>query len=253
MTDSAAPAAASDAPLTLVIGNRSSSSWSLRGWLVLAQSGLDFREEMIRLREPGFRERLAAASPGATVPALRHGDLALSESLAIAEYVAELAPDAGLWPADRGERAEARMLATRMVAGFRALRAECPMNASQRFAPRALSEGVQADIDALVALWRPPLARRRDADDGPFLFGRFGIVDAFFAPVALRAYSYRIPLPEDARAYCAALIAQPLVQRWLHDAAAEPPRDPALVGEFAEGDHTPGDFPILDDPTLAAA
>ncbi len=98
-------------------------------------------------------------------------------------------------------------------------------------------------------MWRPALA----TSPGAFLFGGFGIVDAFFAPVALRAYTYRLPLPDDARAYCDALIAAPLVQRWLEDARDEPPRDPALVGAFATGDHAPGDFPILRDPTLAAA
>lgn len=244
------PASKTDHALTLHIGNRTYSSWSMRAWLVLAASGLDFREEMIRLREPGFREKLANASPGATVPALHDGRLVLSETLAIAEYVAECAPDAGLWPVNRQERALARMMAVRMAVGFKALRTACPMNVSQRFETRKVPGAVLEDVAQLEALWRPRFMDPRDSRGGPFLFGRFGIVDAFFAPIAMRFYTYRIPVSLDVSTYVDALIAAPLVRRWLEDARAEPPRDPAIVGDFARNDHTPGDFQILTHPAL---
>eukprot|EP00752_Nemacystus_decipiens_P000462 g462.t1 len=234
--------------LTLYLGNRTYSSWSMRAWLVLEASGLAFGEAMIRLREPGFEEALAQASPGRTVPALHDGDLMLSETLAVAEYVAELAPDAGLWPADRRERALARMMATRMAVGFGPLRAECPMNISNRFDAGPPSEAVERDIADLEALWRPQLAKPRAG--GPFLFGRFGVVDAFFAPVAMRAYTHRLPVAEDAAAYLSALIEAPLVQRWMDDATREAPRDPNVVGYFASALYDPGDFPILRDASL---
>lgn len=243
---------ASTHDLTLYLGNRTYSSWSMRAWLVLAASGLPFREEMIRLREPGFREKLANASPGATVPALHDGALVLSETLAIAEYIAECAPEAGLWPDDPSDRALARMMATRMAVGFRALRDACPMNVSQRFKPAKQDGAVLEDVAQLEALWRPRFMAPRDTADGPFLFGAFGIVDAFFAPVAMRLYSYRIPVSLDVAPYVDALIAAPLVHRWLLDAKAEPPRDPAVVGDFARHHHTPGDFEILTHPVLKA-
>ncbi|MEQ8603351.1 MAG: glutathione S-transferase [Marivibrio sp.] len=239
------------ADLTLYIGNRAYSSWSMRAWLILAASGLPFREEMIRLREAGFREKLALASPGATVPALHDRDLVLSETLAIAEYVAECAPDAGLWPEDPRDRATARMMATRMAVGFHALREECPMNVSQRFKPAKLPGLVLEDVAQLEAMWRPRFLPGAQSPTGPFLFGRFGIVDAFFAPVAMRFYTYRVPVSLDVAGYVDALIAHPLVHRWLQDAKAEAPRDPALVGDFARRKHTPGAFEILSHPALA--
>lgn len=239
------------ADLTLYIGNRTYSSWSMRAWLILAASGLPFREEMIRLREAGFREKLAHASPGGTVPALHDGGLVISETLAIAEYIAECAPDAGLWPDDPHDRAAARMMATRMAVGFRALRDECPMNVSQRFKPAKLPGLVLEDVAQLEAMWRPRFLPAAATPDGPFLFGRFGIVDAFFAPVAMRFYTYRVPISLDVAPYVDALIAHPLVHRWLLDAKAEPPRDPEVVGDFARHKHTPGGFEILSHPALA--
>jgi glutathione S-transferase len=239
--------------LTLYLGNRTSSSWSMRAWLVLAASGLPFAEEVIRLREPGFKEKLANISPGATVPALHDGKLVLSETLAIAEYIAECAPEAGLWPEDPHERALARMMATRMATGFQALREACPMNVSQRFKARKLPGAVLEDVAQLEAMWRPRFMAPRSAGEGPYLFGRFGIVDAFFAPIAMRFYTYQVPVSLDVASYVDALIADPLVRRWLEDAKAERPRDPEVVGDFARRDHAPGSFEILHHPALKTA
>jgi glutathione S-transferase len=240
-------------PITLYIGNRTYSSWSMRAWLILAASGLAFEDSVIRLRETGYREKLATASPGGTVPALHHGALVLSETLAIAEYIAELAPDAALWPDDPSDRARARMMASRMAVGFTALRETCPMNVSQRFPARKLPGAVLEDVAQLEALWRPCFMAPRDHSDGPFLFGRFGIVDAFFAPIAMRLYTYQVPVSLDVGPYIDALIASPLVRQWLGDAKAERPRDPDVVGDFARHDHTPGAFDILSHPALKSA
>lgn len=218
----------------------------MRAGLILDVSGLPYDVEMIRLREAGFRERLAEKSPGATVPALRHGDLVLSESLAIGEYIAELAPDARLWPAGRSERAMARMMASRMATGFQALRANCPMNLSNRFKEMKPTNPVLEDVAQLEAMWRPFLLP--PGGKGPYLFGEdFGIVDAFFAPIAMRFYTYRIPVSLDVARYVDALIQAPPVRRWIEAAAEEKPRALAEVGEFAGGNYAPGDFPILND------
>lgn len=228
--------------LTLVLGNRTYSSWSLRGWLFLAQSGLPFEEEMFWLDEPGYREGLLAATGGiGTVPTLRVGSRVISESMAVAEYAAEAAPDAGLWPADALDRGEARSLAARMHAGFTDLRRECPMNLSNRFPDFKPSDAVLADVAKLEAMWEPCLLR----SGGPFLFGAFGAVDAFFAPVAARIYTFCLPVSDVAKAYTDAILDHPLMRQWIADATQEQNVQRERNDRLSKGGYLPGDWPIL--------
>jgi glutathione S-transferase len=209
------------ANLELVIGDKRLSSWSLRPWLAMTEAGLPFTETLVRLRSPEFAARVK--SPSGRVPLLRHGDVVVWESLAIIEYVAELAPEARLWPADRGPRAMARALAAEMHAGFADLRKECPMDVLRADrTPPSLSGRAMADIERVQAAWREARARfGAPSGEGPFLFGRFGAVDAMFAPVATRLRCYAIPVDAEARAYIDAIYALDGMKRWIEGARAE--------------------------------
>jgi len=228
----------------LVIGNRTYSSWSLRGWLVMAQSGLPFDEEMIWLDMPDHKSAMRAATGGVgTVPALRIGDICIADSLAIAEYAAEKAPDAGLWPKDAMDRALARSLTARMHSGFTNLRRDCPMNLSNRFLDFKPDDGVLADLAVLQAAWTECLNRSA----GPYLFGAFGAVDAFFAPVAIRVYGFNLSLSPQCMDYVNALLDHPLVQQWITAARLEQDVQRPRTDRLTAGGFTPGDWPILRD------
>lgn len=206
--------------LTLYIGNKSYSSWSLRAWLVLRQSGADFEEVVIPLDEPGVRvPAILAHSPTGKVPALRHGDLTIWESLAIGEYVAELFPAAGLWPEDRAARAIARAASAEMASSFPELRAALTMNVRRKAAPRPLSEPVARNVARIQEIWRD--CRARFGQGGPFLFGRFSVADAMYAPVVTRFDTYGVEVDEGARAYMAAVLALPAMQDWFSAARLE--------------------------------
>jgi glutathione S-transferase len=227
----------------LVIGNRTYSSWSLRGWLVMALSGLAFDEEMVWLDAPDHAETMRAATSGVgMVPTLRVGARIVADSLAIAEYAAERAPEARLWPEDALDRAEARSFAARMHSGFAALRKACPMNLSNRFDGFEPDAAVGADLAALEAMWKPALAR----SGGPFLFGRFGAVDAFFAPVAARVFTFRLPVSAPSGRYVDALLAHPSMRAWIGAARREADIDRPRTDRLATGYFAPGDWPILD-------
>ena len=205
---------------TLIIGSKTYSSWSLRGWLACRLGGLDFKEVVIPLaggNTPGIREH----SPSGKVPALRHGDLLVWESLAIGEYVHELAPKAGLWPQDRAARAHARAIACEMHAGFTDLRRAMWMNTRKRFPGKGRTPEVVADIARICAIWRE--TQQRYGNGGPFLFGKaMNMADAMYAPVVSRFVTWEPELPADAKAYVAAVWNHPLLQQWQRDAAAEP-------------------------------
>jgi len=206
--------------LTLVIGNRNYSSWSLRPWLALAEAGIAFAEIMVALWEPGYEARVRAHSPSGRVPVLRHGAVTVWESLAICEYVAELAPAARLWPEDAAARAHARAIAAEMHAGFAALRRELPMNIRARKPGRPVSPEAAADIARIAAIWSA--TRARFGAGGALLFGRFTIADAMYAPVAARFATYDVALPPEASAYRDAVLALPAMRRWAEAAAQEP-------------------------------
>jgi glutathione S-transferase len=200
----------------LVIGTKRYSSWSLRGWLLVRMAGLDVEEVVVPLRA-GVTEAIRAVSPNGLVPYLEHRGAKLWESIAIADYCAEFAP--ALWPADRVVRAHARSIAAEMHAGFRALRIAMPMNLGRTFPGKGRTPESLADIARIEAIWAEALA----AHGGPFLFGNtFTIPDAMFAPVVTRFLTWQPPLSAVSLAYCEAVRAHPLVDRWYRDAAAEP-------------------------------
>ena len=203
--------------LTLYIGNKNYSSWSLRAWLSMKQMGLSFEEELLPLDLPGSKETYARKSPSGRVPCLAHGSVLVWDSLAIVEYLAETFPAQSLWPEDRIARAIARAVSAEMHAGFQALRAELPMNvrgAGRKVTPSALAKG---DIGRIVSMWR----EMRERFGGPFLFGEFSYADAFYAPVASRFRTYGIPLEDGARAWADAVLALPAMGDWSSAARQE--------------------------------
>jgi glutathione S-transferase len=204
--------------LTLVIGTKNYSSWSLRPWILMRHLGLAFDERLIHLDTPEFAAEVPRLSPSRRVPVLLHGSLAVWESLAICEYASELSGGRG-WPDDPGRRAEARSLACEMHAGFQALRSQCPMNirATGRRVP--MTDALESDIARIDAIWDD--CRRRHAAHGPWLFGEYSVADAMFAPVALRFRSYGLPAGAHASTYLATVLQDPLLREWLEAAVVE--------------------------------
>jgi len=207
------------AKLTLVIGTRRYSSWSLRPWLALRQSGLAFDEILIPLRQPDTKERILAHSPSGKVPLLKDGDLRIWDSLAICEYVAELACAVPLWPENRGARAVARAVSAEMHSGFPGLRQNLPMDFSRHHALPELPSEAAADILRVQTIWRD--CRLQFGQGGPFLFGPWSIADAMFAPVVSRFDSYDVPLDAVCAAYVAACLALPDMQAWAERASSD--------------------------------
>ncbi|MBP2295148.1 glutathione S-transferase family protein [Azospirillum rugosum] len=206
--------------LTLVIGNKAFSSWSLRPWLALKHTGRPYEEIVIPLRQPDTAARIAEHSPSGRVPCLRHGDRVVWDSLAICEYLAEIAPEAGLWPEDAHARAVARSVSAEMHSGFVGLRTHMSMDL------KAMRPGVgrnpesEADIARVLGLWRA--TRERFGAEGPFLFGRFSIADAMYAPVVTRFITYGVEMDAVGRAYAEAVMALPAMKEWVAAAKAEP-------------------------------
>lgn len=203
---------------TLYLGTRRYSSWSMRGWLLVALAGLDVTEIVIPLGENSTPE-LKSISPSGLVPYLEHRGLAVWDSLAIAEYCAELNPI--LWPLDRPGRTRARVIAAEMHAGFRGLRVAMPMNLTRHAPGLGQTHDALADVVRIEALWRD--TRAQFGAGGPYLFGAtFNAADAMFAPIVARLLTYAPPLAADTAAYCAAVRVQPHVAAWYDGAAAEP-------------------------------
>jgi glutathione S-transferase len=209
---------------TLVIGNKNYSSWSLRGWLMTKIAGIDFDEIVVPLDRPETQAAIRKHSPSGRVPVLLHGGLAVWESLAIAEYLNDIKPAAGLWPAAPEARVVARAISAEMHAGFAALRTHMPMNIRASYPGKGMTPEVRADIDRITGLWRD--CRRRFAgsaskDDG-FLFGTISAADTMYAPVVTRFRTYAVKLDSDADAYCKAVLAHPAMKDWVDAAAKEP-------------------------------
>lgn len=204
--------------LTLVIGTRNYSSWSLRPWILLRHLGIQFDERVFHFDTDEFSTEVPRLSPSRRVPVLLDGDRRIWESLAICEYASELAGGEG-WPADRAERAEARALAAEMHAGFTALRTACPMNIRARDRRVPLTDALARDIARIDAIWAG--CRGRFADAGPWLFGTYSVADAMFAPVALRSATYGLALSPPALAYRDTVIADPQLADWIRLAATE--------------------------------
>ena len=211
--------------LQLVIGNKNYSSWSMRPWVLMRQFGIEFEEIKLRFEfapDSGFYQRLARFTPAARVPVLVIDGFSVWDTLAIAETLAERFPEHPLWPRDPLQRARARSFVAEMHAGFSALRGHCVMNIEASLpdvGARVLAEqaAVRADLARIDAMWLQQLA----ASGGPFLFGRFGIVDAFYAPVVSRVRTYGLPLSSEAQAYAERVWAAPGVAAWVREALAE--------------------------------
>jgi len=208
------------APLTLIIGNKAYSSWSLRPWLALRHAGADFAELVVPLRQPDTKATLLSHAPSGKAPSLRHGDLVVWDSLAICEYVNELFPAAQLWPADPSVRAVARSVAAEMHSGFPDLRKNLFMDVRNSHHRPDRVAAAQADIDRVLAIWTD--CRTRFGASGPFLFGAFSIADAMFAPVATRLRTWNVPLDPLSAAYVETIYALPAMKDWLRAADAEP-------------------------------
>lgn len=205
--------------LTLVIGSKNYSSWSLRPWLVLKQAGIEFSEICILLDTPTTRQEILRYSPAGRVPVLLHDTLTIWDSLAICEYLAELFPESRLWPEDQSVRAIARSISSEMHAGFQNLRQHMPMNCRARLPGTGREPGVQEDIDRISAIWRD--CRQNLPSDGELLFGHFTIADAMFAPVVSRFITYDVKLDSTAAAYANAIWSLPAVQEWVAAAGSE--------------------------------
>jgi glutathione S-transferase len=206
--------------LTLILGNKNYSSWSLRPWLAMKVSGIAFEEKVIPLYEPGSREQVLKYSPTARVPVLIDGDQHIWESLAILEHLAEKFSKAGLWPADARARSHARAVAAEMHAGFQPLRRNCPMNLWLPPKQRPQPDEVIGNVRRIDALWSD--CRARFGKDGPFLFGAFGAADAMYAPVVARLHSYCLEVGPVSHAYMDAVMALPAWSEWRAAALKEP-------------------------------
>jgi glutathione S-transferase len=212
------------AEFTIYLANKNYSSWSLRGWLMLKATGVPFDEVVIPLYEPQSRAEILRYTPSAKMPTLVHhrksgGPVTVWESLAIGEYLAELFPQAGLWPQDPAARAHARAISNEMHAGFLPLRRHFPMNMRSVFDREIIPE-IQGDIDRITSLWRD--CRQRFGVGGDFLFGSFTIADAMFAPVVSRFRTFKLPLDGEVEAYARAITAWPAYQEWFAGARNEP-------------------------------
>jgi glutathione S-transferase len=206
--------------LTLVIGNKNYSSWSMRPWLALKTSGIAFEEKFIPLYTGAAdKQRILDVTRSGKVPALIDGDVTVWDSLAIIEYLAECFPEARLWPADPACRAHARSASAEMHSGFAALRNECGMNLHRPIGATALSDNARADIARIQELWTD--CRQRYGKAGSFLFGAFTGADAMYAPVIHRFRTYAIDVTSPVRAYMDTMISLPAFQQWTDEALAE--------------------------------
>ncbi len=216
------------AKATLTISSKNYSSWSLRGWLLCRMVGLDFEEQIAPIDDPSTRAELLLLSPSFLVPCLRHGGATVWDTLAIAEYLNELKPEAALLPADRIARAHCRAVSGEMHSGFANLRSALPMNLKAHYPGFKVWAGALADIDRVIAIWRECLAQY----GGPFLFGAPTVADAMYAPVCTRFLTYDVKLDQACAAYRARILEMPAMVEWIEAAHAEPAELEELEVEF---------------------
>jgi glutathione S-transferase len=217
------------AKATLTIASKNYGSWSLRGWLLCKLAGLDFKELQAASDDPSTRAELLLLSPSFLVPCLTHEGTKVWDTLAIAEYLNEVNPDAGLLPKARADRARCRSVSGEMHSGFSNLRSALPMNLKAHYPGFKVWAGAQADIARIITIWSECLK----ASKGPFLFGRAPcMADAMFAPVCTRFATYDVKLEPDCAAYCKSVIAMPAMQEWIEAAKTEPDELEELDVEF---------------------
>lgn len=213
----------------LTISSKNYSSWSLRGWLLCRMAGLEFEEDMLPSDDPTIRAELLLLSPSFLVPRLIHGGIKVWDTLAIAEFLNELYPQAGLLPADLAGRTHCRAVSGEMHSGFANLRSSLPMNIKAHCPGFKIWAGAQADIERVTEIWRDCLKRY----DGPYLFGeRPTMADAMYAPVCTRFRSYDVKLDRLCDDYCETIYALPEIAEWIEDARAEADEVEGLEAEF---------------------
>jgi glutathione S-transferase len=204
--------------LTLVIGNKNYSSWSMRPWVAAVAANVPFTEVRILLDQPNTANDIAHYSAAGRVPVLLAGEMTIWDSLAICEYLAEQFPEKHMWPQDVAARAMARSIVAEMHSGFADLRNAMPMNIKARLPGRGRTHGAQADIARIVEIWEECLSR---FGHHSYLFGDFCIADAFYAPVVMRFRTYGVALAPALQAYCDRMLAHPAVARWVEEAMKE--------------------------------
>ncbi len=224
-------AAARQPGLTLVIGNKNYSSWSMRPWVAMSAFGIPFQEVRVLLDQPDTANLIANYSACGRVPVLLAGEMTIWDSLAICEYLAEQFQELHLWPQDVAARAMARSVCAEMHAGFADLRTAMSMNIRASFPGKGRSHGAQADIGRISEIWEECLSR---FGHHQFLFGEFSIADAYFAPVVLRFRTYGVSLAPALNAYCGRVLAHPAVARWVDEAMAETETAPKHDAEMPE-------------------
>jgi len=207
------------AGLTLVIGNKNYSSWSMRPWVLMKQLGIPFDEVKLRFNSPEWDAHIERWSPSRLVPVLWRGDQSVWDTLAIMETLHEWYPEKAVWPRDDKARSLARSAAAEMHSGFRDLRSHMPMNIRGSHPGKGMSPEVQANIDRIEHLWSE--ARSRFGADGPFLFGAFSAADAMYAPVVMRFKTYAPKLSPECSRYCEAMLAAPGMRAWIDEALKE--------------------------------
>jgi glutathione S-transferase len=214
---------------TLTIASKNYGSWSLRGYLLCRMAGIEFDEQMVPSDDPSTRAELLLLSPSFLVPCLTHDGIQIWDTLAIAEYLNELKPEAGLLPTELAARARCRSICGEMHSGFSNLRAALPMNLKAHYPHFRIWAGVQSDIARIVTIWRECLA----SAGGPYLFGaKPCMADAMYAPICTRFLTYDVPLDSDCAAYCQAMMALPAMQDWMIGAKTEPDELEELEVEF---------------------
>ncbi len=208
--------------LKIIIGNKAYSSWSLRGWLAVKQSGLPYEEVVVSMYDEAWPERKMqpdrAVSMG-KIPTLWEGDTPVWDSIAILDYLNTITGDAHFWPKDKAALALARSMAAEMHSGYVPLRKACSMNVRRVFPAKPMSDAVAENVARIDALWCE--ARSRFGADGPYLFGAFGAADIMFAPVVFRFWGYELPASPAAQAYIDAMLAHPWMVEWIEGARAE--------------------------------
>src|SRR3974390_3543631 len=212
----------------LSIASKNYSSWSLRGWLLCKLAGLDIDEQAVSIEDPSIRAELLLLSPSFLVPCLTHDGLKVWDTLAIAEYLAEIKPDSALLPKDKKARAHCRSICGEMHSGFYNLRSALPMNLRAFFPGFKIFPGALADIERVVTIWRECLK----AYGGPYLFGPLSMADAMYAPVCTRFLTYGVQLDKFCADYCRSIMVWPAMEEWVAAAKAEPDEVEELDVEF---------------------
>ncbi|MCB1354092.1 MAG: glutathione S-transferase family protein [Rhodobacteraceae bacterium] len=216
------------AKATLTISSKNYSSWSLRGWLLCRMAGIDFEEQLVDIDDPEMRQELLLLSPSVRVPRLTNGEDSVWDTLAIAEYLNEIFPDAQMYPAERHARAHCRAISGEMHSGFHNLRSALPMNIKARHKFFKIFSGARPDVERIRQIWTECLA----GYGGPFLFGAPTVADAMFAPVCTRFRTYAVELDPALEAYCDTIYGWEPMQDWIEGALAEPDEIIELEVEF---------------------